>query len=169
MSDLLFGAYKHHGAIMLSCLNKNTILYFYWSFKLFFQFIQIIVTEISITFFINEEAEFKKLTSHSEGVEGVLVSDAYPFSLSFLSTKIYLSQIPSFSFFLVTIYFLGVNPLVPAHRIMFPFKSPLIFLKFLLFFKISWLHSGHMEVPGSGTESEPQLRPATQVWQCWIL
>ena len=34
---------------------------------------------------------------------------------------------------------------------------------------LPWLHPQHMELPGPVTESEPQLRSAPWLWQCWIL
>ena len=40
-------------------------------------------------------------------------------------------------------------------------------LFFLLFF--FWLPLWHMEVPGPGTESEPELQPMLQLWQSQIL
>ena len=39
------------------------------------------------------------------------------------------------------------------------------FLKTYLF----WPYTQHMEVPGPGIKSEPQLQPVPQLWQCWIL
>ena len=36
------------------------------------------------------------------------------------------------------------------------------------FLFLFWLHPWHMEVPGPGTESMPQLQPAPQPWQCQI-
>ena len=38
-----------------------------------------------------------------------------------------------------------------------------------LFLKSLWPHLWHMEVLRPGTESEPQLQPKLQLWQCWIL
>ena len=37
------------------------------------------------------------------------------------------------------------------------------------FFLLIWLHFHHMEVPGPGTESEPQLWPMSPLQQCQIL
>ena len=34
---------------------------------------------------------------------------------------------------------------------------------------VCWLHQGHVEVPGPGTEPTLQLQPVPQLWQLWIL
>lgn len=45
-------------------------------------------------------------------------------------------------------------------------RSSLVFVFVFLF--LFWLHLQHIEVPKPGTESELQLQPISQLWQCWI-
>ena len=48
-----------------------------------------------------------------------------------------------------------------------PYNSPALF--FIFFFLSLWPHPWHMEVPWSGTESEPKLQPMPWLQQRWIL
>ena len=43
--------------------------------------------------------------------------------------------------------------------------TPFFFFFFFSFLATPW----HIEVPGRGTESQLELQPMPQLWQCWIL
>ena len=45
----------------------------------------------------------------------------------------------------------------------------LFFQPILFYFIFLWLHLWQMEIPRPGIESELQLQPTPQLWQCWIL
>ena len=54
----------------------------------------------------------------------------------------------------------------PFAMVSLNYRANPAFNKPFLFF---WQHLRHMDVPGPGIKSEPQLRPTLQMWQCWIL
>ena len=73
---------------------------------------------------------------------------------------------PSFSINLKPYFLSGYHGSYIINNLQQPRLNSGGFSCFLFFL---WPHPWHMEVPGTGMESEQQLRPTPQLWQHWIL
>ena len=132
--------------ITLKFLTPRSIL-FYFLFNLILCFILFII----IIFFFGHPMSYRV---PRPGIRSQLQSQPMPRLLSHINGTI--QRVP------ICVWFLSLSIMSSSSVTGQPGRG------LCSFFFFKWLHPWHMEVPGPGIESKPQLRPVPQLWQCCI-
>ena len=87
---------------------------------------------------------------------------------SFASSCTHMEPLPRASCTFLTMYLAKPfpRPYIPHSHNPENNAVVLLFVVFCFGLVFLWLYPGHMQVPRPGTESQPQLQPTPQLWQC---